>query len=198
MYRNYPFRIILASASPRRKELIEQLGFAFSIEVKPVDETPNPNHSPFDAVISIVKQKMDAFDLNCFPDNTLIITADTVVVLGDEILGKPNSHFEAKQMLKKLSGQSHEVITAVYLKSATKSIIFHDKTTVFFSEISDMEIDYYIQNYQPFDKAGSYGIQEWIGLGFISSIKGSYTNVVGLPTEKLRKELINFASGIAL
>lgn len=192
MYRNYPLRIILASASPRRKELLEQLGFQFTIEVKSVDETPVPDHNPVEAAIHIATEKMNAFCLDYFPDNTLIITADTVVAVGQELLGKPSSHYDAKLMLQTLSGRDHEVITAVCLKSNSKSVTFYDTTTVTFSEISDEEIDYYIQQYQPFDKAGSYGIQEWIGLGFISSIKGSYSNVVGLPTEKLRKTLMDF------
>jgi septum formation protein len=198
MYRNYPFRIILASASPRRKELLEQLGFSFSVEIKSIDETPIPTQTPIEAALHIASEKMNAFSLDYFPDNTLIITSDTVVALEDEILGKPISHYDAKLMLQKLSGREHQVITAVCLKSAAKSTTFYDVTTVRFSEMSDEEIEYYIQNYQPFDKAGSYGIQEWIGLGFIASINGSYSNVVGLPTEKLRKELMNFATGIQL
>ncbi len=196
MYKNYPFRIILASASPRRKELLQQLGFSFSIEVKPVDETPNPLLSPVDVALSIVNQKMEAFSMDYFPDNTLVITADTVVAVDDEILGKPSSSFDAKLMLQKLSGRSHQVITAVCLKSAYKTSVFYDTTSVQFSEMTDDEIEFYIQNYHPFDKAGSYGIQEWIGLGFIASINGSYTNVVGLPTEKLRHELMKFASEV--
>lgn len=193
MYRNYPYRIILASASPRRKELLQQLGFSFSVEIKSVDETPIPTHTPIEAALHIASEKMNAFCLDYFPDNTLIVTADTVVAVDDEILGKPSSHYDAKLMLQKLSGREHQVITAVCLKSSAKSTTFYDVTTVCFSEISEEEIEYYIQNYQPFDKAGSYGIQEWIGLGFIASINGSYTNVVGLPTEKLRKELMVFA-----
>lgn len=192
MYRNYPYNIVLASASPRRKELLHQLGFNFTINVKEVDETPSIESSPAEVAIRIASKKMDAFCFDCLPDKTLIITADTVVALDQKILGKPDSHYDAKLMLQSLSGRSHDVITAVCLKSKSKSFTFFDTTTVVFSEISDSEIDYYIQNFKPFDKSGSYGIQEWIGVGFISSIEGSYTNVVGLPTEKLRKALIDF------
>lgn len=192
MYRNYPYNIVLASASPRRKELLHQLGFNFTIDVKEVDETPSMEISPAEVAIRIASKKMDAFCFDFLPDNTLVITADTVVALDQKILGKPGSHYDAKLMLQSLSGRSHDVITAVCLKSKSKSFTFFETTTVDFAEISDSEIDYYIQNFQPFDKAGSYGIQEWIGVGFISSIKGSYTNVVGLPTEKLRKALVDF------
>lgn len=192
MYRNFPYNLILASASPRRKELLEQLGFVFVVEAKPTDETPMPASTPADVALQIATQKIDAFDLDNYPSNTIIITADTVVAIDHSILGKPQSHYDAKMMLQALSGREHIVITAVCLKSESKSISFSEETTVCFSELKDDEIDYYINNYKPFDKAGSYGIQEWIGLGFIAAIRGSYPNVVGLPTEALRKALISF------
>ena len=195
MYRNFPFNLVLASTSPRQKELLEQLGFVFHIEVKPVDETPNPMQPPQEVAHSIATQKMDAFCIEDYPANTILISADTVVAIDGKILGKPSSHFEATMMLKSLSGRTHEVITAVCLKSASKFISFCEVTKVCFSELSDADIEYYIDNYKPFDKAGSYGIQEWIGLGFISAIHGSYTNVVGLPTETLRRVLLSFDEG---
>ncbi len=192
MYRNFPFNLVLASASPRRKELLEQLGFLFNVEVKPVDETPLPMQAPEEVAKQIATQKMDAFSINDYPANTIIITADTVVAIDGLILGKPLSHFDATRMLKSLSGREHEVITGVCLKSTSKFISFYEVTKVCFSELSDADIEFYIDEYQPFDKAGSYGIQEWIGLGFISAIHGSYTNVVGLPTESIRKALLTF------
>lgn len=192
MYRNFPFNLILASASPRRKELLEQLGFVFHIEVKPVDETPNPLQTPSEVAQNIAAQKMGVFNLDDYPANTIIISADTVVAIDGMILGKPSFHFDAAVMLKSLSGRTHEVVTGVCLKSASKSISFCEVTKVRFSELSDVDIEYYIDNYKPFDKAGSYGIQEWIGLGFIAAIHGSYTNVVGLPTEAIRRALLSF------
>jgi septum formation protein len=192
MYRNFPFNLVLASASPRRKELLEQLGFVFNIEVKPVDETPNPLQTPSEVAQNIAAQKMGVFNLDDYPANTIIISADTVVAIDGMILGKPSSHFDAAVMLKSLSGRTHEVVTGVCLKSASKSISFCEVTKVSFSELSDADIEYYIDNYKPFDKAGSYGIQEWIGLGFIAAIHGSYTNVVGLPTEAIRRALLSF------
>jgi len=195
MYRNFPFNLVLASASPRRKELLEQLGFLFNVEVKSVDETPLPMQTPEEVAQTIATQKMDAFCIEDYPANTILISADTVVAIDGLILGKPLSHFDAAMMLKSLSGREHEVVTGVCLKSASKSISFCEVTKVCFSELSDADIEYYIDNYKPFDKAGSYGIQEWIGLGFISAIHGSYTNVVGLPTEALRKALLSFDEG---
>lgn len=192
MYQNYPYNIILASASPRRSELLAQLGFRFSIEIKSIDESYDPFLSPSNIALQIVSKKMEAFNIDNYSNDTIIITADTVVSLNGKILGKPQSHYDAKIMLQSLSDKEHEVITAVCLKSNSKMDSFFETTKVQFSSISDAEIDFYINQFNPLDKAGSYGIQEWIGLGFIKAINGSYTNVVGLPTEALRRAFIRF------
>jgi septum formation protein len=189
MFNEFPFHIILASASPRRKELLTQLGFSYKIEVKSVDELIPENLSPQEVALHIANQKIDAFDIHSYPNQTLIITADTVVTIDNKILGKPANEIEAKQMLQLLSGRKHEVITAVCLKTSSFHDSFYDITQVEFSDISANEIDYYINEFKPFDKAGAYGIQEWIGVGFIKSIVGSYTNVVGFPTELVRRKL---------
>ena len=189
MFNEFPFHIILASASPRRKELLTQLGFSYKIEVKSVDELIPENLSPQEVALHIANQKIDAFDIHSYPNQTLIITADMVVTIDNKILGKPATEIEAKQMLQLLSGRKHEVITAVCFKTLTFHNSFYDVTQVEFSDISDREIDYYINEFKPFDKAGAYGIQEWIGVGFIKSIVGSYTNVVGFPTELVRRKL---------
>jgi septum formation protein len=194
MYSNFPYQIILASASPRRKELLSQLGFSFKVEIRPVDETIIIGKSPLEMAIMIAQEKLEAFDIKEYQNPTLIITADTIVSINDTVLGKPKNVLEAKQMLRELSGRKHKVITAVCIKTASIHETFYDETDVEFSSISDDEIDYYIQEFNPLDKAGSYGIQDWIGVGFIHSIKGSYTNVVGFPTELVRRKLLGIIS----
>ena len=183
-------KIILASKSPRRKELLNLLDLKFSVEVKEVNEIFSDKLKTDDVAEYLAKLKADAFsELN---EDELIITADTVVVLDDEILGKPENKEEAQGMLKSLSGRSHEVITGVCLKTSKKLVSFSSSTKVYFKKLTTPEIEYYIENYQPYDKAGSYGIQEWIGAIDIHKIEGSYYNVVGLPIDQLNKELEQF------
>lgn len=183
-------KIILASKSPRRKELLNLLDLKFSVEVKEVNEIFSDKLKTDDVAEYLAKLKADAFsELN---EDELIITADTVVVLDDEILGKPENKEEAQGMLKSLSGRSHEVITGVCLKTSKKLVSFSSSTKVYFKKLTTPEIEYYIENYQPYDKAGSYGIQEWIGAIGIHKIEGSYYNVVGLPIDQLNKELEQF------
>lgn len=182
-------KIILASQSPRRQELLSQTGITFEVETRPVEEN-FPNDLTREKISEyLAKLKAEAFtDIHA---DKIILTADTIVWHQNQALGKPKNTGEARNILHSLSGESHEVITSVCLKNNTDYRVFSDITQVFFRKLSDKEIDYYISNYQPFDKAGAYGIQEWIGAVGIEKIIGSYNNVVGLPTEKLIYELKN-------
>ncbi len=179
--------IILASKSPRRQELLELMGLNFTVELKEVDESYSAELSPAEIAVFIAEKKALAFSAN--PAH-IIITADTIVAVDGEILGKPENKVEAQQMLAKLSGKKHEVYTGVSLNYQRQIISFYDKTEVFCRNINSREIDFYIDNYQPFDKAGSYGIQDWFGLTVVERLEGSYTNVMGLPTEKLYQQLL--------
>ncbi len=183
------YDIILGSSSPRRKELLEMLNLSFRIKANNTDETIPANILTKDVAKYLAKTKADSYNLE---KNTLLITADTIVVNKDKIYGKPNNREEAINMLLELSGRKHEVITGVCIKSREKEKLFHSKTKVKFNQLSKVEINYYIDNYQPFDKAGSYGIQEWIGCIGIKKINGSYYNVMGLPTDKIYKKLLKF------
>lgn len=176
-------KVILFSKSPRRQELLSLMGIDFRVITKDVDESFPPNLLPADVAKFIAKKKAMAFD--DVINDEILITADTIVTIDDEILGKPMDEADAKRMIQKLSGRTHQVYTGVALLHQHKIISFVDRTDVEFREISNEEIDYYISEYKPFDKAGAYGIQEWIGLTCVKSIQGSYTNVMGLPTEKL-------------
>jgi len=184
--------IILASQSPRRKELLSLLDLEFTVEVKSIDEI-----FPKDLKTSKVAEYLAELKASAFTnikDDQVIITADTVVILNDTILGKPKDKAEATEMLHRLSNRSHEVITGVCLKSAQKTSTFSSSTKVYFKDLTDAEIDYYIENYKPYDKAGSYGIQEWIGAIGITKIEGSYFNVVGLPIQELNEQLKKFST----
>lgn len=181
------FDIVLASKSPRRVALLNEMGIKFRVAIKHVDESYPTELAPAEVAEYIASKKANAFDLD--HEQELIITADTIVCVDDRILGKPKDEQDAFQMLSALSGRSHQVITGVTLMSVDDFRIFHDNTTVCFRTLSEGEIWHYIHHYQPFDKAGAYGIQEWIGAVGIERIAGSYNNVVGLPTEKLYHEL---------
>lgn len=185
--------IILASKSPRRKELLTGLGVEFSTKTKEVDESYSKSLNTYKVAEFLAEKKAKAFDEE-LEENQIVITSDTVVICDGEILGKPSSKIFAFDMLSKLSGKSHEVVTGVCLMSKNKSIVFSDTTKVWFKELSCDEMNYYIKNYQPFDKAGSYGIQEWIGYIGIEKIEGTYFNVMGLPVNLLYKRLIEFVS----
>ena len=176
-------KILLASQSPRRKELLQQLGFDFETVTVACDEV-FPSELPAEKVAEyLTVLKANAFG-NVAKDE-ILITADTVVVLNHEILGKPGSFSEAKIMLKKLSRQTHQVYTGITVKTAAETITVSDVAHVTFDFISDSECDYYISNYKPFDKAGSYGIQDWLGMAKIIKIEGSFYTVMGLPTHLL-------------
>ncbi|MFD2581122.1 Maf family protein [Pedobacter vanadiisoli] len=184
---NFP-PIILASKSPRRQELLTLMGLNFKVELKDVDESYPDGLSPAEIAVYISEKKAKAFT----GDGKIVITADTIVALNGEILGKPTDRRHAQEMLKKLSGSKHEVFTGVTIVKGDKVHSFYDRTEVLCKAVTSEEIDFYIDNYQPFDKAGSYGIQDWWGIVVVERIEGSYTNVMGLPTEKLYNELLKF------
>jgi septum formation protein len=181
--------ILLASNSPRRKELLAGLGYTFEVRLKEVHED-FPEHLQREEVAEyLASHKADAYKAEL--QDEILITADTIVCLGDRILNKPADEKEAFAMLRDLSGTSHEVITGVCLLTSDSKTVFHDVTKVYFKALTDEEIHYYIRHYKPFDKAGAYGIQEWIGMIGIEKIEGSYFNVVGLPVQKLYTHLQN-------
>jgi septum formation protein len=185
------FQLVLGSKSPRRQELLAGMGFDFEVRTKDTDED-FPATIPFkDVPVFLAEIKANALvhELN---KGEVLITSDTIVLLEDEILGKPTSPENAKEMLQKLAGKSHEVITGVHLRSLEKKVSFSVSTNVFFKSLTPEMIDFYVENYKPFDKAGAYGIQEWIGFVGIERIEGSYFNVVGLPVAELWDALNNF------
>jgi septum formation protein len=182
-------KIILASKSPRRQELLRLMDIEFRVVLKEVDESYPEHLSPEEVALYIAAKKAEAFDETI--GDEVVLTADTIVVIDGQILGKPETSEHAVQMLKTLSGKVHQVITGVCLLHKHQYNKFFDISEVFFSKLTDYEITSYVEKYQPLDKAGSYGIQERIGLIGIERINGSYTNVVGLPTEKLYQQLIN-------
>ncbi|MDQ1139660.1 Maf family protein [Pedobacter agri] len=181
----YNTPIILASKSPRRQELLTLMGLNFKVELKEVDESYPEELSPAEIAVYISEQKAKAFKAN----GEIVITADTIVALNGEILGKPRDRGHAQEMLAKLSGSKHEVFTGVTLVKGTQMFSFYDRTAVYCRNVTSEEIDFYIDHYNPFDKAGSYGVQDWWGIAVVQKIEGSYTNVMGLPTEKLYAEL---------
>lgn len=187
------YKLILASQSPRRRELLKGLDVEFSTCTVDADESFPDSLKGADAVQYICKAKADAYKPQ-LEDDTIAITADTVVILDDNIIGKPKTEEDAFCMIKSLSGRVHEVITAVCIFTTEKEVVFYSSTEVHFSELTDEEIKYYINKYKPFDKAGSYGVQEWIGYIGIEKIVGSYFNVMGLPVKHLYNELKQFTS----
>jgi len=184
-------KIYLASKSPRRQELLKLMNLPYELLLKEVDESFPADLALEKVAEYIAEKKSAAFDEVL--DNAILITADTVVLIDGEILGKPADEVDAFAMLSKLNGREHLVITGVTLKSADKTLSFSDTTKVTFSRLTEEQLWYYIKNYQPFDKAGAYGIQDWIGVLGVKAIDGSYTNVMGLPTERLYKELEKFS-----
>lgn len=182
------YKIILASGSPRRQQFFKDFDINFEIRLKEVEEI-YPDHLKAAAITNYLAElKAQAFEGE-LATNEILITSDTLVWHNDKALGKPKDYDDAFQILKSLSNATHEVITSVCFKTITKTETIFEVTKVTFTELSDEQIRYYLDHYQPFDKAGAYGIQEWIGLIGISKIEGSYTNVVGLPTEKVYKHL---------
>lgn len=186
---NFSRPLILASNSPRRQELLRKAGFDFEVRAKEVDESYPEETPPEDVAKYLALKKASVYD---DIKDEIVITADTIVKLNDQILGKPENYEDARRMLAALSGTAHEVITGVCIKNNDKEVVLDDITRVYFKKLSDEEIDYYITNYKPYDKAGAYGIQEWIGMMGIEKIEGSYFNVVGLPVHKVYEALLNF------
>ncbi|MBN1252589.1 MAG: septum formation protein Maf [Bacteroidales bacterium] len=185
-------KILLASQSPRRHELLKGIDIEFDIiAAGGIDEIFPENIPINDVPIFLAKEKAKAF-ANFIQENTILITADTIVKCKNNILNKPKDRNDAINMLKKLSGKKHKVITGVCISSINKNKCFKATSKVYFNKLTDREIEYYIDKYKPFDKAGSYGIQEWIGFIAIKKIKGSFYNVMGLPIQKLYKELQKF------
>ena len=180
-------KIVLSSNSPRRKELLGELGIDFEVRViEGIDETYPKELSVEEVPQYIAREKARVYIVG---KDEVLLTADTVVVLGNEIMGKPHDEADAMRMLRQLSGKTHQVITGVCLKTSDKQVTFSDITDVSFAELTDEEIKFYVDNFRPLDKAGAYGIQEWIGLAGVTGIKGSYFNVVGLPVHRVYAEL---------
>ena len=186
------YRIILASNSPRRKELLAGLDLDFEVRViKGIDES-YPYDLPTKQIAEYISKKKAAAYLATMAEDELVITADTIVVLGREVLGKPKDDADACRMLRELSGKTHQVITGVTLTTKDKQISFSVETDVTFKAFTEEEIDYYVKRYQPMDKAGAYGIQEWIGYIGVTALNGSYFNVMGLPVQRIYEALKGF------
>ena len=186
------YRIILASNSPRRRELLAGLGLEFEVRVlQGIDESYPATMPALETAEYIAAKKAAAYQSQ-MADDELIITADTVVIVGDEVLGKPADADEAHAMLLKLSGRTHQVVTGVCLTTRQQSSHFSVRTDVTFKSLTDDEITYYIEKYKPYDKAGAYGIQEWIGYIGCTGLHGSYYNVMGLPVQRIYTDLQSF------
>lgn len=186
------FKVILASNSPRRSELLSTLNIPFEIKVlKGINEDYPQNIATIDVARYIAENKAQQY-YQSLKTNDLIITADTVVIVDNQILGKPSDKDDAIKILKLLSDKTHLVVTGVCLKKENKTISFKDITEVTFKKLLDNEIDFYVNHFKPFDKAGAYGIQEWIGCIGVTGIKGSYFNVMGLPIHKVYQQLSLF------
>ena len=188
----HKYKVILASKSPRRQELLGLLGVSFEVIMEKEIEEDFPLHLFKEQVALYLADKKAKAFLSKIKENELIITADTIVICGDTILNKPVDREDALRMLKLLSGKTHEVITGVCILTRHKKVLFHASTKVQFALLTQEEIEYYVDQYKPFDKAGAYGIQEWIGLAAITNVEGSYYNVVGLPVQRLYQKLKEF------
>ena len=184
-------RIILASRSPRRQQLLHDMGLKFDVVIREYEESYPANLKGEEIALYLASLKSESFKKE-ISSNEIVITADTIVWCNNEVLGKPSDFHDARRMIRALSGNTHEVITGVALLSSSKERVFADTTKVTFERLSEEEIDYYIDNFKPYDKAGAYGIQEWIGVAACSRIEGSDFNVVGLPVQKLYQELKEF------
>jgi len=185
------YSFILASKSPRRQFLLKDLGLDFEVRTKEVDESFADHLKAQDIPLYLCEKKAMAFDEELH-DNTIVITADTIVWVEGQVLNKPENYEDAVRMLQLLSGKMHEVFTGVCIRSKTKTKTFYSRTAVYFKNLSQNEIDYYVTNYSPYDKAGAYGAQEWIGYIAVEHIEGSYFNVMGLPLRELYEELLQF------
>ena len=185
------YKLVLASGSPRRQQFLKELDLDFEIRLKDVEEVYPEHLQGAEITDYLAKLKASALD-ESLSDDEIIITSDTIVWHENKALGKPQDKEDAFTMIQSLSGKTHEVITSVCIKTSTKPEVCNDITRVTFNLLTDEEINYYLDKYKPFDKAGSYGIQEWIGLVAIARIEGSYANVVGLPVDKVYQYLNKF------
>jgi len=188
------YKLVLASGSPRRQQFLRDLDIDFEVRLKDVEEI-YPDYLQ-GAEITDFLALLKAQALDDIADNEIVITSDTIVWHENKALGKPKDYDNAFAILRSLSGKTHEVITSVCILSKNKTDIFNETTRVTFNTLSDDEIKYYLDNYKPFDKAGAYGIQEWIGLVAIAKIEGSYANVVGLPVDKVYQYLCKFTEKV--
>lgn len=186
------YEIVLGSKSPRRQELLKGILDDFSILVREIDEHFPDTLKKEEIPVYLSQEKAKAFEDDLKERNLLVITCDTIVWINDHALNKPADKQEAIKMLKELSGKMHEVFTGVTLKTTGKSVSFFEQTKVYFKNLTDEEIEYYIEKYQPYDKAGSYGVQEWMGFAGMQRIEGCFFNVMGLPLSKLYSELQSF------
>jgi septum formation protein len=188
-----PYKLILASRSPRRHQLLEGLDIDFEVRLKEdIDETFPEGLKPDEIAIFLSELKAKPFYSEIESGNHIVISADTIVWADNHVLGKPFDFEHAYEMLQKLSGKRHEVYTGISIQAKHRKIRFSDRTSVWFRQLTDDEIKYYLNSYQPFDKAGSYGAQEWIGYTAINKIEGSYFNVMGFPVHRIYEELSQF------
>ena len=186
------YQIVLASNSPRRKELLGGLDIPFKVRVLSGIDESYPHDLPTKEIAGYISKKKAAAYQQTMAADELVITADTIVILGEKVMGKPKDAEEAKRMLHALSGKTHQVITGVCLTTQEKQVCFSVETDVTFKKLSDEEVDYYVEHYRPFDKAGAYGIQEWIGHVGVTGMNGSYFNVMGLPVQRIYEALKAF------
>lgn len=184
-------KLILASQSPRRRDLLEQMGYSFKVQVKPIEEIYPSNIAPEEVPAYLAKLKASAFE-GSLENDEVLISSDTIVLFDGRVLGKPRDRADAIQILRDLSGKMHQVISGVCLTSNKRQHCFSEVTKVYFRDLTDSEINYYIDQYSPYDKAGAYAIQEYIGMIGITGIEGCYYNVMGLPLSRLHRELTDF------
>jgi septum formation protein len=188
------YRIILASNSPRRRQLLQQLGLQFEVVTKSGIDESFPASLPINDIAPYLAQKkVLPYQDELSKGESLLITADTIVAIDEQVLGKPANYQQAVAMLQLLSGRNHRVLTGVAITTLYQQVVFFAETHVWFKSLTSNEIDYYVTNFKPFDKAGGYGIQEWIGLIGVEKVEGSYYNVVGLPVQKLHTALCEIA-----
>ena len=186
------YKVLLASNSPRREELLRGIDIDFEVKVLPDIDESYPDNIPSEEIAEFVAIKKAKPYASSLHEDELLLTADTIVLLEDTVLGKPANKKEAKQMLRQLSGKTHRVITGVCLTSTKKQTSFSATSDVEFGKLTDQEIEYYVEHYSPMDKAGAYGVQEWIGYVAVKQINGSYYNIMGLPIQRVYRELIKF------
>ena len=190
------YNLLLGSKSPRRQELLKALGLHYSLVEFDVDEIYPPHLQGAEIARFLCELKADAYNAVLLPKDSILVTADTIVWLNGKYIGKPSGREDAVEMLMQLSGKQHSVFSGICLKSSTRKTVFHAHTLVNFRELKAEEIDYYVDHYKPFDKAGSYGIQDWIGYIGITGIEGCYYNVMGFPVQMFYEELEKFIASL--